>query len=143
MMSFYEFHDSILKEVTVEQDRLTLRLRATRIDWPTAEMDADGDDFTQEIQFDFEGVKVSKDAASYPVYLLDGSFRADRHDGDFTDPNDYVIPASLRTADGVHIVMAGTDEANENYITLEIQASSMRLTALNSPKFLRKIPART
>jgi hypothetical protein len=140
MKSFYEIHDSTLNEVIDAKDRLTLRLNAIRIDWPTAEMDVDDDVFTQEIQLEFEGVKISKDGERNPVNLLDGSFTADHHDGDFIDEDCYVIPTSLRRAEGVRIVLAGTDEANEAYITMELQAASMRLTPLSPPKFLEKFP---
>jgi hypothetical protein len=142
MKEFFEIHDSTLKEIVETEHGLTFIIDAIRIEWPTAEMDVDGNTFTQLIQLDFEGIAISRDSPIPPETLLDGSFNAEWHEANQDDKLDgYVIPASLRSAEGVRLVLQGMTKNWEDYVTLEIAAKSMRLIVLAAPQFLDKIPA--
>ena len=77
MREFFEIHDSTLKEIIETEHRLKLVIDAIRIEWPTAEMDVDGNTFKQLIQLDFEGITISRDSLMPPETLLDGSFNAE------------------------------------------------------------------
>src|ERR1700743_1407611 len=115
MQEFFEIHDSTLKEIVETERRLMLIIDAIRIEWPTKEMEVDGNTFTQLIQLDLEGTTISRDSPIHPETLLDGSFTAEQHDANPDDKLDgYVIPASLRSAEGVRLVLQGMTQNCED-----------------------------
>ncbi|KAA6463189.1 hypothetical protein DYQ86_07675 [Acidobacteria bacterium AB60] len=122
MPSFYEIHDSTLEKISTAEGSLELTLKAIRIDWPTPGFDLDGETFSQRILIRFEDVSVSVDSSSVLEQLLDGSFAAELSDASPADDlkDGYTIPASMRTAENVHTVLAGQDESGHEYITMDI-----------------------
>lgn len=143
MRAFFEIHDSTLTEFDDTAGRLMLTIRAVRIEWPTETFDVDGDVFVQQIRLDFDGAVVSRDSPMNPEDLLDGSFHARKHDAAPGDELDgYVIPISLRNAEDVRLVLQGLTEDRNDYVTLEINAKSMRVTELEAPGYNHKIRAR-
>jgi hypothetical protein len=136
MIAYFEIHDSILEHVS-ETDRLvTLRLSAFRNECDSLESDLDGNGGYQEIQIEIDGAALSRSSSHTPVWLLDGDFQADQHDG---KPEDVVsagcIPASLTWALGVRLKLEGMDEDNNEHVTVEIEGKSMKLIPLSAPDF--------
>jgi len=140
MTAFFEIHDSVLRQMSRSEHGFTLRLQAIRHELASPEMEDGHDVFTQEIELELEGATIENKPPPMPMWLLDGFFRAEHHDGKAEDEGTGCIPATLKRAEGFRLRLEGMNEDNQEYGSIEIHGESMKLVALSEPKFLEKFP---
>jgi hypothetical protein len=134
MSKFYEIHDSLLESLEQEGERVSIRLRAVRteIDQKTLRP---ANYLRQEICLILDGAELSIDSSILPNWLLEGSFRCEASDADETDyMGKETIPASLSSARGVDLVLAGLHEGSGDFVTIRVRAKSLTIQSLGQPQ---------
>jgi hypothetical protein len=132
--SVYAIRDSILESIEQDAARVTLNLRAIRNDAPDGKSAAPNL-LRQQIRLVFEGAQMEIDSSNLPTWLLEGSFRCDElGDGQPGVQVANAIPASLRSAAGVHLVLSGLLEDSGEYITIDLRSETLTLEPLRAPE---------
>ena len=137
MLKYYEIHDSLLESLDQEGDRVSIRLRAVR-----TEIAKDGppapNHFRQEIRLLLDGAQLTVDSTNLPSWLLEGKFLCETSDAEKADcAAEGTIPASLRSAQKVQLVLAGLHEGSGDFVTIRVQANSLTLEQLAEPQSLQ------
>ena len=137
MPNFFEMRDSLLESIEQDAERVSIRLRAVRCEIKEGEQ-LPSSLLRQEIRLVLEGAELSIDSADLPSWLLEGTFRCDSLDADQADcAAKGTIPASLRSAQGVELVLSGLHEGSGDCVTIRIRANSLRLELLSEPQSLQ------
>lgn len=137
MPKYYEIHDSLLESLDQEGDRVSIRLRAVR-----TEIAKDGppapNHFRQEIRLVLDGAQLTIDSPNLPSWLLEGKFHCETSDAEKSDcGKEANIPASLRSAQKVELVLAGLHEGSGDFVTIGVKANSLTLEKLGEPQSLQ------
>lgn len=134
MRKFYEIHDSLLQALEQEGDRVSIRLRALLARVEEGKEQAP-EYLRQDIRLVCDGAELTVDSSNLPSWLMEGSFHADTEDADAADQGvKGTIPASLRSASGVELVLAGLHEESGDFVTIRVRAKSLRLEPLGEPQ---------
>ncbi len=137
MLSIYEFHDSLLESVEQNGDRVSIQLRAVRSDIEEGKTQP-AEYLRQEIRLLCEEAELSVDSPNLPSWLLEGSFRAGQSDAADADAGVAgTLPASLRSAQEVELVLAGLHEGSGDFVTIRVQAKSLTLQTLSEPESMQ------
>jgi hypothetical protein len=137
MPKFYEIHDSLLESLDQDAERVSMRIRAVRI-----EIEKEGrppsNYLRQEIRLVLDGAQLTVDSSNLPSWLLEGSFRCAASDAETADCGaEGVIPASLRSARGVELLLSGLHEGSGDFVTIRVRADSLTLQPLGEPQSLQ------
>jgi ribose 5-phosphate isomerase len=143
MAAFFEIHDSQLKGVSWNGNRLSLRLHAVRDQWANGIGVGTGKTYYQDIELLIQGAKMEPDSLNLPVWLLNGAYKAAAQIANAEDIEEDCIPVSLVRADGIELQLEGMNEDTQEYITIKAQGESMSLAILGEPEFLQDFPAST
>ncbi|MDR3746831.1 MAG: hypothetical protein P4M04_01515 [Acidobacteriota bacterium] len=137
MQKFYEIHDSLLESLDQEGERVSIRLRAVLTETENANAPAPNH-FRQEIRLVLDGAQLTIDSPNLPSWLLEGAFRCETSDAEKTDGGaEETIPASLRSAKSVELVLAGLHEGSGDFVTISVKANSLALEQLGEPQSLQ------
>jgi hypothetical protein len=138
MQKCYEFKDSLLESIDQDASRVSINLRAVRSETERSAAELPPTLYRQEIRLVLDGAELAIDSPNLPSWLMEGSFTADTLDADCADCTDEgTLPASLRTARGVELVLSGLHEGSGDFVTLRVRAESLALEALAEPQSLQ------
>lgn len=137
MPKYYEIHDSLLESLEQDEERVSIRLRAVR-----TEIEKEGPPapnyLRQEIHLVLNGAELTVDSSSLPSWLLEGKFHCEASDAEEADCGaEGAIPVSLRSAQGVQLVMAGLHEGSGDFVTIQVRAKTLTLQPLGEPQSLQ------
>jgi len=137
MRKVYEIHDSLLQTVDQQGDRVSIQLRALLARIGEGKEHAP-EYLRQEIKLVCEGAELSVDSQNLPSWLLEGSLSAESEDSEPADRGvKGTIPASLRSACGVELVLAGLHEESGDFVTIRVKASSLTLETLGEAQSMQ------
>jgi hypothetical protein len=137
MPNFFEINDSLLESLDQDGERVSIRLRAVRKEF---EKDAryPSKHLRQEILLVLDGAELAIDSSNLPSWLIEGSFRSESSDAAPDDSGrEGTIPASLRSASGAELVLAGLHEGTGDFVTIRVKAKSLSLETLGEPQPLQ------
>lgn len=141
MAKIYEFHDSILHAIERHEERLLVKLRATRTEFDEPNLSGMSKLYCQEIKLILDDATIEVDSSTLPNWLLDGAFKAEESTADAEDRVGDEIPVSLRQASGVELRLEGMNEDTHEYITIKIKAASLSIESIGEPEFLLEFKA--
>jgi hypothetical protein len=137
MPKFYEIHDSLLQALDQDGDRVSIQLRALLAKVEEGRQQAP-EYLRQDIRLVCEGAELTVDSLNLPSWLMEGSFRAEEQDSESTGEGvKGRIPALLRSARGVELVLAGLHEESGDFVTIRVRANSLRLEQLGEPQSMQ------
>jgi hypothetical protein len=136
MPNLFEINDSLLESLDQDGERVSIRLRAVRKEFEKGARHL-SNHLRQEIRLVLDGAELSIDSSSLPSWLIEGSFRSTANDAETDDlGREGTIPASLRSASGVELVLAGLHEGTGDFVTIRVRANSLTLETLGEPQSL-------
>jgi hypothetical protein len=138
MLKFYEFNDSLLESIEQDAERVSIKLRAVRSEIERSAQELPPTLYRQEIRLVLDGAELTVDSVNLPSWLMEGTFAADTIDADCSDCTDEnTIPVSLRSAQGVELVLAGLHEGSGDFVTIRVKAKSLALQPLAEPEAMQ------
>lgn len=143
MAAFFEIHDSILNGIAWNETRLSLNLRAVRLEWTEALGVGLGKTYYQEVRLDIDSAQMEVDSPNLPNWLLSGSYTAVKQIAHEEDIEKDLIPASLVRAEEIDLQLEGMNEDTHEYITIKTRGKSMSIVLLGEPEFLQDLQAST
>jgi hypothetical protein len=137
MPIFFEINDSLLESLDQNGESVSVRLRAVRKEFETGARHP-SNHLRQEIRLVLDGAELSIDSSSLPTWLIEGSFRSESSDAAPDDCGKQgTLPASLRSARGVELVLSGLHEGSGDFVTIRVRANSLSLETLGAPQPLQ------
>ncbi|UWZ85614.1 hypothetical protein [Occallatibacter riparius] len=138
MLKFYEFNDSLLESIEQDAERVSIKLRAVRVETERSAQELPPILYRQEIRLVLDGAALTVDSPNLPSWLMEGTFTADTIDADCSDcPDENTLPVSLRSAQGVELVLAGLHEGSGDFVTIRVKAKSLALEQLAEPEAMQ------